>query len=470
VDLLVQYSDSGRVFLIDESGVTLRYDELVEISGGIADYINDEFDVGHGDPVALVMSNRLEFIEYLFALWSIGAKVVVIDPLTASEDLQYQLEDSSPRLVITERAVMDREYNVISKHAALIVEDHKISKRGRLRGDQLRPKEDVAIIMYYAGIAGRTMQVMHTHFNLYSCSLANSEMGRITEKDTSLLVAPLSHVLGLLQLLSTMAKGGRVVIVRGFEPLKVARLVREYGVTLFSGVPLMFEALLRNPQVDQASLSTLRLCTSGAAPLSPEVQLGFQERFGIPLVQGYGLTEALAVSAQPVELSRVTGTVGIPIIDVDVKIVDPRDPDRELGIGEVGELLVKSPWIMKGYSDPEETKNAIHRGWLRTGDLMIMDENGLLYFRGVRKRMIKYKAYPIFPRDLEEILKKHPAVKEALVVGESDPSLGELPVAYVTIREGFRVSEEELLNFVNSRVAFYKKIRRLTIVDKLPTP
>ncbi len=193
----------------------------------------------------------------------------------------------------------------------------------------------------------------------------------------------------------------------------------------------------------------------------------------MPLVQFYGLTEAYVLTVQPIKYKDVTGTVGSAIPGAELKIVDPNDPSKELGVGSVGELAAKAPWVMKGYSDPDDTRRAFHNGWLLTGDLMVMDDKGLLYFRGVKKRMIKYKGYPIFPRDLEIILMKHPAVKETYVTGEQaeDPSIGQLPVAYVVLHDEYRggkVSDKELIDFVNSRVAFYKKLRKVYFVDRLP--
>ncbi|EZQ11523.1 acyl-CoA synthetase [Candidatus Acidianus copahuensis] len=190
------------------------------------------------------------------------------------------------------------------------------------------------------------------------------------------------------------------------------------------------------------------------------------DKFNVPLLQTYGMTEALSVTSQPIELKHVLGTVGIPEVDVDVKVVDPDNPEKELGVNETGELLVKSPWIMKGYSDEGENTKVFLNGWLRTGDLLMMNDDGLFFFKGVKKRLIKYKGYPIFPRDLELILLKHPAVKEVFVTAEKDPSVGEIPVAYVVPRDN--VSEDEPIKFVNSKVAFYKKLRKIYLVKEIP--
>ncbi|MEM1954073.1 MAG: AMP-binding protein, partial [Nitrososphaerota archaeon] len=212
----------------------------------------------------------------------------------------------------------------------------------------------------------------------------------------------------------------------------------------------------------------IRYCLSAGGYLPPEVQRKFAEVFGVPLVQMYGLTEGWVITLQPLELADRLGTIGLPLPGVQHKVV--RDDGSEVtGPGEVGELHVRMPWIMLGYADPRDTELAIRDGWLRTGDLVSRDENGFLYFRGVKKRMIKYKGYPVFPRDLEELLRRHPAVSDALVRGEPDPETGERPVAFVVLKEGYegRVSESELMEFVNSRVAGYKKLRGLKFVRSL---
>jgi len=247
---------------------------------------------------------------------------------------------------------------------------------------------------------------------------------------------------------------------------KAIELINSYEVEHWWGPPMVFSELLKRG-VKRKDVASLKLCLTGAAPVPPELQEGFFD-MGLPLVQAYGCTEALLVTLQPPDL-KVYGSVGIPLPDVDVKVVDRETGTKELPIGEVGELVVRSPWIMKGYLDPEETSKAIRNGWLYTGDLMVMDSNGLLYFRGIKKRFLKYKAYPIFPKDLEVILLKHPAVKECRVDGEFDPEVGHLVFADVVLKPEYRgkVTPEELMDFVNKRVAFYKKLRKVRLVEGL---
>mgnify|MGYP001770719999 FL=1 len=483
IDALLDYSRSrpNDVFLIDEQGISLTYGDLYDKAVRLASSLS-RLGVGYGDRIAIVMSNSVEAVISLFAAWMLGAATVIIDPLTISEDLDYQLGDSLPKVVIADRSVIERESAVLSKYKVIgvnavgqgIINFQDLLGGGPLTG--FKPAEvrsdDVGLIYYYAGIAGRTMQVWHTYFSLYSGPYAFGEAIGLNPSDSVLVAAQLAHILGLTELMSAFVRGAKAVITRHFDAKGTPELIHKYGITVFAGVPLMFDQILNNKDLDPSTLSSLRLALSAAAPLPPSTQLGFYQRFGVPLVQFYGLTEAYVLTVQPVKYKDVTGTVGSAIPGAELKIVDPNDPSKELGVGMVGELAARAPWTMKGYSDPEDTKRAYYNGWLLTGDLMVMDERGLLYFRGVKKRMIKYKGYPIFPRDLEIILMRHPAVKEAYVTGEQaeDPSIGQLPVAYVVLRDEYRgrVSDRELMDFVNSRVAFYKKLRKVYFVDKLP--
>ncbi len=472
---------SAAALISDDVG-SISYRELDERSSLFADALN-KLDVGRGDKAVFMASNSVEAIEALYGLLKSGLTTVVIDPTTMSEDLLYQLGDAQPKVMVVSGDVYERESATISKAGVsrVVVLDageerpdsyQNFIKKGRDRrfSAEIKPERDAALVFYYAGIAGRTEQVLHSHYGVASCAAAYGAMYTTPGLDRyiGLLASPITHVLGLFHMLAIHHYGGAVVVMRGFNAERAYELVKRYGVTHIAAAPMFFDALTKLTNVKSGE-HRLRLCLSGGAPLPREVYDRFREAFGVPLLQTYGLTEALLVSMQTENMAHVYGTVGAPIVGVDVKIVD--DSGREKDVGEAGELAVRSPWIMMGYSDPADTARAIRGGWLYTGDLMSMDENGLLFFRGVKKRIIKYKAYPVFPRDLEDILLRHPAVREALVVGEPDQETGQRPVAYVVLHDDARgsVSSEELMSFVNQRVAAYKKIRACHIVDRLPS-
>ena len=477
------------VALISSSGKRMTYRELSSLSRSIANSLR-KMGVSKGDAVALVAYNSVELIAAFFGCVRSGAAAVMIDPATLSEDLKFQLEDSRSRVVVADSAVLERELETFKEAGVerVLLLDWDRGPRGdgvKVKGlselvseqplvsEEVRvdPTKDPAIVFYYAGIAGRTEQVLHSQAAPLRCAEVLAKVLRLPRGENTMLIVPLQHVLGLIQVLIHLSSGGSVTVLErkggGFDEMQVVEVAGRFGVNSIWSAPTLYIRLV-NRAGEVRLPSSIRYCSSGGGYLPPEVQRAFMETFGVPLVQGYGLTEGWVVTYQPLEMSDRLGTIGLPLPGVEYRIV--RDDGTEVrNPGEVGELHVRSPWIMLGYSDPRDTERAIVDGWLRTGDLVSVDETGLLYFRGVKKRMIKYKGYPIFPRDLEEILKRHPAVKEALVKGEPDPEVGERPVGFVVLREGYdgKVSEEELMGFVNSKVAGYKKLRALRIVRSL---
>jgi long-chain acyl-CoA synthetase len=293
------------------------------------------------------------------------------------------------------------------------------------------------------------MQVIHGSEGVLRCAQSLAAAMQLRNDDVVFVTAPLTHVLGLVTSLAALWVGAAVVLMPRFEASEVAKAAQR--ATVIVGVPTLYAELVKTG----IGRLDARYAVSGGAYLPPDVQRMFEEATGVPIVQVYGLTEGLVVSFQPPQLKEVMGTVGLPLPWVEVKLA------------EDGELLVRSPWNMRRYGDEAETRRVFTPdGFLKTGDLFKVDERGLLYFAGVKKRMIKYKGYPVFPRDLELILLRHPAVERAVVKGEPDPEVGEIPVAYV-VKRG-EVTEDELLSFVNSKVAFYKKLRKVYFVEELP--
>ncbi len=482
-----EYPD--RVALLSSSGKRLTYSEVSSLSKSIAHSLR-KMGVSKGDAVAVVAYNSVELVAAFFGCARSGGAAVMIDPATMSEDLRFQLEDSRSRVVVADSTVLERELVtfreagvekvfLLDRDRGLEVDGVEVRGLRELTSEppavsedvRVDPVRDVAIVFYYAGIAGRTEQVLHSHAAPLRCGKQVAKVLRIARGENTLLIVPLQHVLGLTQVLSHLSSGGSVTVLEriggGFDEVQVAEVAGRFGVNSIWSVPTIYVRLVS--RAGEVKLPEgVRYCISAGGYLPPEAQRAFTEIFKVPLVQLYGLTEGWAVTLQPLEMSDRVGTIGLPLPGVEHRIVR-EDGSEVRGPGEVGELHVRSPWLMLGYSDPRDTERAVVDGWLRTGDLVSADETGLLYFRGVKKRMIKYKGYPIFPRDLEEVLRRHPAVAKALVKGEPDPEVGERPVGFVVLREGYegKVSEEELMGFVNSKVAGYKKLRALRIVASL---
>jgi Acyl-CoA synthetases (AMP-forming)/AMP-acid ligases II len=381
-----------------------------------------------------------EALAAVVGLLTSPSTVALIDPLSVSEDFAFQLADFSPDVVLIDNEVWERNKESLAGRTVNMLGSGLAGPRPGGLGEA---------VMYYAGVAGRTMQVIHGSEGVWRCAQSLAAAMQLRNDDVVFVTAPLTHVLGLVTSLAALWVGAAVVLMPRFEASEAVKAARR--ATVIVGVPSLYAELVKTG----IGRLDARYAVSGGAYLPPDVQRMFEEATGVPIVQVYGLTEGLVVSFQPPQLREVKGTVGLPLPWVEVKLA------------EDGELLVKSPWNMRRYGDEAETQRVFTPdGFLKTGDLFKIDERGLLYFAGVKKRMIKYKGYPVFPRDLELILLRHPAVERAVVKGEPDPEVGEIPVAYV-VKRG-EVTEDELLSFVNSKVAFYKKLKKVYFVEELP--
>lgn len=381
-----------------------------------------------------------EALAAVVGLLTSPSTAALIDPLSVSEDFAFQLADFSPDVVLIDNEVWERNKESLAGRTVNMLGSGLAGPRPGGLGEA---------VMYYAGVAGRTMQVIHGSEGVWRCAQSLAAAMQLRNDDVVFVTAPLTHVLGLVTSLAALWVGAAVVFMPRFETSEAVKAARR--ATVIVGVPTLYAELVKTG----VGRLDARYAVSGGAYLPPDVQRMFEEATGVPIVQVYGLTEGLVLSFQLPQLKEVRGTVGLPLPWVEVKLA------------EDGELLVRSPWNMRRYGDEAETRRVFTPdGFLKTGDLFKVDERGLLYFAGVKKRMIKYKGYPVFPRDLELILLRHPAVERAVVKGEPDPEVGEIPVAYV-VKRG-EVTEDELLSFVNSKVAFYKKLRKVYFVEELP--
>jgi long-chain acyl-CoA synthetase len=265
----------------------------------------------------------------------------------------------------------------------------------------------------------------------------------------------------------------KMALLPRFDPLTALEAIQKHGATVFCGVPTMYAVLLAHPALCKFNLTSIRVCISGASPLPPQVQKKFMEVTGGFLAEGYGLSEASPVThCTPVDRTMKTvriGSIGLPLPDTDARIFDAETGTKTLNAGETGELAVKGPQVMKGYwRNHAETANVLRGGWLYTGDIAHMDANGYFYITDRKKGLIKYKDYSVYPRELEDVLYEHPSVKLCAVVGKPDCVAGEIPKAFVVLKEGANATEAELVGFVNEKVAPYKAIREIEFRKELP--
>jgi len=340
---------------------------------------------------------------------------------------------------------------------------------------EVKSKEDLAVLQYTGGTTGVPKGAMLTHFNLLSNAVMCSKWLRSEPtKDVHLTLLPLYHIYGMTTAMNApISLAGTMVMLPKFDPVEVLSTIQKYRVTVFCGVPTIYAVLISHPDINKYDLSSINFCISGSAPLPPEVQKKFMELTGGVLVEGYGLSESSPVThCNPFDRSMKTvkiGSIGLPWPDTDAKIVDLETGRKTLKPGEVGELAVKGPQVMKGYwKKPEDTKQVLRRGWLYTGDIGKMDEDGYFYITDRKKDIIKYKGYSVYPRELEDVLYEHPAVKLCGVIGKPDPDAGEIPKAFIILKEGATATEEEIINFVKERVAPYKRIQEVEFRKELP--
>jgi long-chain acyl-CoA synthetase len=265
----------------------------------------------------------------------------------------------------------------------------------------------------------------------------------------------------------------KIVLLPRFDPAVALETIQRHRVTVFCGVPTMYSVLLTNPALGKFDLTSIRVCISGASPLPPQVQKKFMKITGGFLAEGYGLTEASPVThCNPVDKTMDTvrvSSIGLPLPDTDARIVDVETGKKTLEPGETGELAIKGPQVMRGYwKRPEETSLVLRDGWLLTGDVARMDSDGYFYITDRKKDLIKYKDYSVYPREVEDVLYEHPAVKLCAVVGKPSPIVGEVPKAFIVLKDGAKATAEEITTFVKDKVAPYKVVREVEFRQRLP--
>lgn len=503
-------------------GARLSYARLLEqvraFAGALA-----ALGVERGHRVAIILPNVPQAVIAYYAVLWLGGVVVMTNPLYTPRELRHQLRDAELQVVVALDLLKPRIAQVAEevglRHVILTsVSDYlplplrllyplkQVAEARRRRHgsggrhapqpvrwpqgvavhafrDLLRhppaegpapvnAREDVALLQYTGGTTGTSKGVMLTHYNLAAnCTQIEAWLYRMKGRPSTVLAAlPFFHVYGLTTVLNfSVMNGTTMILMPRFDAREAVKLVQRYRPELFPGVPTMYVAINSLPDVQRYRLDSVEACISGAAPLPVAVQEAFERLTGGRLIEGYGLTEASPVThANPIWGRRKPGSIGLPWPDTDARIVDPVSGEP-VPVGAVGELVVRGPQVMKGYwRRPEETAVVLKDGWLFTGDLARMDEDGYFYVVDRKKDMIIAGGFNIYPREVEDVLFEHPAVKEAAVVGVPDPYRGETVKAYVVLKEGQRVTAQELEAFCRERLAAYKVPRLFEFRDELP--
>ena len=467
--------------LIDgTSGRALSYNELSSQIKHLAAGLNQR-GFKKGDVCAVFCPNLPEYATIFLGVAAVGGINTTVNSLYSTNDLIHQFTDSRAKFLITIPAFMDRalpaadkcgieEIFVLGEAKGATPFSELLKNDGIAPEVTIDPKNDLVALPYSSGTTGLSKGVMLTHENLVSDMVLTTSINTITDKDVLIGVLPFFHIYGMVLILNlAIYRGVTLVTMPRFDLEQFLQIVEKYKITCLNLVPPLVLALSKHPLVDNYDVSSIRLISSGAAPLGQELEQACADRLNCQIYQGYGLTEvagASHVNTIPVPSDKV-GAVGQVVPNTYSKIIDT-ESGKELGINEQGEVLIKGPHVMKGYLNNEEaTKHCIDEdGWFHTGDIGYADEDGYFFIVDRVKELIKYKAYQVAPAELEAILVSHEAIADAAVIPSPDEEAGEIPKGFIVLSS--EISAEEIMKFVAEQVAPHKKIRKIEIVDEIP--
>jgi long-chain acyl-CoA synthetase len=438
-------------------------------TNGLARRLKTEFAVRPCDRVGIWLKNCPQFVPALFGVWQAEAVVVPINNFLKPAEVQFIVADAGINVLILDESMKPAFDALVAKHpglTSLAVETFDVSDDPSSEESGVEA-EDLAVILYTSGTTGHPKGAMLSHANL----LANVESCRhellAVGEDRFVVLLPMFHSFMLMVgILLPMLIGGSIVLIKTLHPPKnVVMEILQHHATLLPAVPQFFRAFTHCPLPTEMPL---RLCISGGAPLPAETLKDFKARFPIPLLEGYGLSEASpVVSFTPIRGPWKAGSIGVPIRGVTVTIQN--DEGVILPTGQIGELCVRGENVMKGYWNLSAETAATLRGeWLLTGDIGYVDEDGYLYITDRKKDMLLVNGINVYPREVEEVLYQYPGIKEVAVIGISDPRRGEQPLAFVSANDGIQLDEKDLQQFVRERLADYKVPRRIIFLPALP--
>lgn len=448
------------------------YKEYSEEIHHFAALLQNHFHLKKGDRVAILSHNREEFLTAYFAIAQLGLIAVPLNIRLTASELAFQVNDSGARIILYEAETAEifeeLKYHVKFESAYSFDEEEPIVKRD-VHVPEINSKEDPFIICYTSGTTGKPKGAVLTQENMFWNAVNNHWAIDITTKDIVSVLLPLFHIGGIgLFAFPALLAGGTVLIPRKFEPDNTIKMVEDYRVTIIMGVPTIHDSLRKSPLFEKANFESVRWFYSGGAPCPNELINYFLDR-GLPFGQGMGMTETSPTifMLSEEDYKRKVGSIGKPVMFCDIKLID--DDGNEVEKGEIGELLIKGPHVMKEYWGlPEKTNEAIKDGWFYSGDLMRQDEEGFIYVAGRKKDMIISGGENIYPLEIEGVINEIPKINEVAVIGIKDDKWGEVPVAFISLNQNESIEEEEVKTYVKQKLAKYKVPKRVIKMDNLP--
>jgi long-chain acyl-CoA synthetase len=489
----------------------ISYGELNDLAARFATLLASR-GMEKGDRIAVYTQNNPQFLVAQYGAWKRGAIVVPINPMLKKKELDYHLNDSGAKVLVcleslyegvarevvpdtkVEHVLTTSELDFLPEGAAENIAALEDAERTHPEGTEdlleiLRETgpdpeartsvspEDPAYLVYTSGTTGQPKGAIESHSNVAFNSEVYRTWMQIGDNDSVFGAAPLFHITGLIGHITLAGLAGvPLVLFHRFDPGEALRLVDKWRPTMTIASITAFIAMMNAPGSEEVDLSSLQKCYSGGAPVAPSIVDQFEEKFGVYIHIGYGLTESNSPThfvplgtRAPVDEESGALSVGVPVPNCETRLVNVENPSEEVPVGESGEFAAKGPMIFDGYwNKPEETEEAFHDGYFLTGDVAVMDEDGWFYIVDRKKDMINVSGYKVWPREVEDTLYEHPQVMEAAAIGVPDEYRGETVRAFVALKEGDGATEEELIAFCKERMADYKYPRKVEFLDELP--
>ncbi|NRD80352.1 long-chain fatty acid--CoA ligase [Bacillus sp. BRMEA1] len=472
-------------------GRKFSYQEVYQLSQAFTSSLQHN-QVHKGDRVAVMLPNCPQYVIAYYGILNAGGIVTQVNPMSVERELEYILNDSGaetivildtlyPRVKSVQEQTNLKQVIVVSLQPSVqdftpdrSFEEFLQEGNGMVTPVEFEPEHDVAILQYTGGTTGLSKGAMLTHKNLLANVLQAYEFFKHEMefgKEKCLTVIPLFHVFGMSSCMNlSIFMGSESIMLPRFDLEEVLNTIKNEQPSIFPGVPTMYVAITNHPKAVEYGINCIETCNSGSAPMPVELLRSFENKTGSKILEGYGLSEASPTThCNPPFAERKPGSVGIGVPSTEYKIVDLATGTKEVPTGELGEVIIKGPQVMKGYWNmPEETANTLRDGWLYTGDIAKVDEDGYLYIVDRKKDMIIASGYNIYPRDIEEVLYEHPSIQEAVVIGVPDPYRGEDVKAVMVLKAGKTATEEEIMTYCRQHLAAYKVPRIVEFRKELP--